>query len=68
MSDQSTVTDKPAPAESQENSLSAPQPARPAPAFKRYYTPHELERERIRRELAEPYRLKDLKPNHAKSK
>ncbi len=28
--------------------------------FKQFYSPHELERERIRRELAEPYRLSEL--------
>jgi hypothetical protein len=39
------------------------QPPGARPAFKRYYTPHELERERIRRELAEPYRLPEPQPN-----
>jgi len=56
----------PAPADSPNATPSDQQPASPAPVFKRYYTPHELERERIRRELAEPNRLHDLNPSEAK--
>ncbi len=34
--------------------------------FKQFYSPHELERERIRRELAEPYRLSELQSVEAR--
>jgi len=56
----STPKSKPATGTSAETTPASQPPSGPAPRFKRYYTPHELERERIRRELAEPYRLEEM--------
>ena len=51
---------KPAPGTSTETTPASRPPSGPTPRFKRYYPPHELERERIRRELAEPYRIEEM--------
>jgi hypothetical protein len=48
------TSDQPAVTATAEGAASGPGPT---VKFKRYYTPHERERERIRRALAEPYRL-----------